>query len=257
MNVLIVEDEALAAEKLKRQLTHLTQAITEVAWCKSVQETASFLQEHSVDLILLDIQLSDGISFQLFEQLPNLQTPIIFTTAYDAYAIKAFEVNSVDYLLKPFTQQALQRAFDKYERLRKKPEDTQEATFAYQKLAALFREQSQPTYKSRFVVSVGEQLRTIGVEEAAYFFAAQKYVFLVTPSGSQHIVDFTLDKLEELLDPATFYRINRKYLIQLSAISEMVHWTKGRVKVKLAPVPAEDVFVSVGKSAGFKEWLGK
>lgn len=252
IKALLVEDETLAADKIKRQIDGITPRVEIVGWTKSVRETVQFLNNQEVDLILLDIQLEDGLSFQLFDQM-DIHTPIIFTTAFDEYALKAFRVNSVDYLLKPFTRSELQQAVEKYQRYQKsnvQPPD-------YQALASMFREQLQPEWRDRFLVTVGEHIRTVAVEEIAYFFADQKYVFLVRKDGSQHIVDFTLDLLEEELNPRSFFRINRKYLISLAAIRSMVQWTKGRIKVELSPPPSEETIVSVGRSPDFRNWLGK
>ena len=253
IRALIVEDEALAADKLQRQLLGLHQRIEVAAWVQSVQGAVDFLRQQAVDLIFLDIQLEDGNSFALFEQV-SVDTPVVFTTAYDEFALQAFSVNSVDYLLKPFSQSDLQRAVDKFEKWQAQAQPTLPD---YQAMVQLFRQQMQPPHRERFMVSVGEHLRSIPATEAAYFFAEQKYVFLVRPDGTQHIVDFTLDQLEKELDARQFFRINRKYLVQLSAIQEMVQWTKGRVKLHLQPPPSEETIVAVGRAADFRHWLGR
>ena len=252
IKALIVEDESLAAQKLMRQLADITPPVEVVRWVPSAGEAVAFLRQQAVDLIFLDIQLQDGLSFQVFEQV-DLATPVIFTTAYDEYAIQAFRVNSIDYLLKPFTLADVQQAVDKYRRL----QQAQASLPDYQALARLLAQQAPPAWRERFMVTVGEQIRSIPVAEVAYLFAAQKYVFLVRHDGGQHIVDFTLDELEQQLNPADFFRINRKYLIQRAAIQAMVQWTKGRVKVTLAPDPGEETVVSVGRSADFRQWLGR
>jgi two-component system, LytTR family, response regulator LytT len=253
MKVLIVEDEALAAEKLRRQLRELRPTLEVLASVPSARQAEALLRQQAVDLIFLDIQLEDGLSFQLFERL-EVDTPIIFTTAYDEFALRAFEVNSLDYLLKPFARGDLEKALRKYERWRSQ---AAQPSFDYAALAQAFRQEQAPTYRQRFLVSVGEHFHTVPTEEVAYFFAAQKYVFLVRPDGQQHILDEPLDHLEQQLDPQRFYRINRKYLVQLSAIAEMVQWTKGRIKLRLHPPTSEETIVSVGRSAGFREWLGQ
>ncbi|RMG57581.1 MAG: DNA-binding response regulator [Bacteroidetes bacterium] len=252
IKVLIVEDESLAAQKLMRQLGDIIPPIEVAGWVPSVREATAFLQQQAVDLIFLDIQLQDGLSFQLFEKI-DLATPVIFTTAYDEYAIQAFRVNSIDYLLKPFTLVDVQQAVDKFQRFHQ----TAAPRPDYQALARLLAQQAPPAWRERFMVTVGERIQSVPVAETAYLFAAQKYVFLVRKDGSQHIVDFTLDDLEQQLNPADFFRINRKYLIQRAAIQDMVQWTKGRVKITLAPNPGEDTIVSVGRSADFRKWLGR
>ncbi|MEM9987799.1 MAG: response regulator, partial [Bacteroidota bacterium] len=179
MKVLIIEDEPLAAEKLKRQLLALRQRITVAGWVSSVGAAVDWLGQHSVDLIVMDIQLEDGISFQLFEQM-EIEVPIIFTTAYDEFAIKAFQVNSLDYLLKPFTTSDLQRAMDKYERWAGGSASLQ---VAYANLHQAMDKTGG--FRERFLVTVGEQLYSLELAEVAYFFAEAKYVFLVRPDGRQ------------------------------------------------------------------------
>jgi two-component system response regulator LytT len=252
MNILIIEDEIVAAEKLKRQLNQYDSTIEVLAHLESVEESVAWLQAHpeAADLIFLDIHLADGLSFSIFEQV-KVNTPIIFTTAYDQYALKAFEVNSLAYLLKPIKKAELARSLEKYEELQARTDAVD-----FQQLAALMREQ-KPLYQKRFLVYAGEKIKSVPVEDTAYFFAEQRYVFLVTQDGQRHIIDKTLDKLESLLDPDRFFRINRKFLISIESIGNMVSWSKSRVKVELQPPSEAEAIVSVDRSGNFKQWLDR
>jgi DNA-binding LytR/AlgR family response regulator len=249
MKVLIIEDESIAAEKLEQMLHEIDTEIHVLAKLGSIKESAKWLLQNSADLIFLDIQLSDGISFSIFDQV-NVNTPVIFTTAYDQYAIKAFQLNSISYLLKPIRKSDLAESLQKYRNLK--------SAFTIDFDALLIQIQGkQPDFKKRFLIQIGEKIRKIEVTEIAYFYAMEKGCFLRTTQGNNYPSEYTLDKLENVLDPAQFFRINRKYLVNMDAISNMFAWSRGRVKLELKP-KADDEFdtvVSVDRSTAFKKWL--
>ncbi len=249
MKALIIEDENLAAEKLEMMLQETAPDIQVVAKLGSIKESVKWLQQNSADLIFLDIQLSDGISFSIFDQVV-VSTPIIFTTAYDQYAIKAFQFNSVSYLLKPIRKTDLGQSLQKYRDMK--------SAFSIDFEALLAQMQGkQPDHKKRFLIQIGERIKKVEIGEAAYFFVLDKSTFVRTHSSNDYPLDYSLDKLEALLDPGRFFRINRKYIVNIDAISNMVAYSRGRVKLELKP-KADDEFepiVSIDRSADFKKWL--
>ncbi len=257
MRILIVEDEHLAVEKLKRMILTARPQASIVHRTESVSETVSWLSTHQVDLIFMDIHLSDGSAFQVFEEL-HVQTPIVFVTAYDKYAIKAFQNNGVDYLLKPINQEDLERTFVKIERIKQLPvPNGDEAQTTSMRELILELSTEKVIYQKRFFVQSGQKLSTINVQDVAYFFSDQKMTFLRTTAGFDYILDDALDKIESKLDPDNFYRINRKFIISIQAIDSMVAYSKSRVKLELSPSSDLETIVSVEKSGAFKKWLNK
>ena len=249
MNVLIIEDEVFAAEKLEQMLLEINPAIKVLAKLGSINESVKWLMNGTSDLIFLDIQLSDGISFSIFDQL-TVNTPIIFTTAYDQYAIKAFQLNSISYLLKPIRKKELEESLQKYQSLK--------SAFSIDFEALLANIQGkEPEYKKRFLIQIGEKIKKVELSEIAYFFVLEKAVFMKTFQGSSYPVDFTLDKLESLINPEKFFRINRKYIVSIDAISNMIAYSRSRVKLELKPQADEelDTIVSIDRSSDFKKWL--
>ena len=249
MNVLIIEDEKVAAERLQAMLLNVNPAIEVRAKLRSVKESVHWLKEHTVDLIFIDIQLSDGLSFSIFDEI-NISTPLIFTTAYDQYAIKAFQFNSVGYLLKPIQKSELREALEKYEVLK--------SAFAidFETLRAVYQGQ-KAEYKKRFLISVGEKLKKVEADQIAYFYAMEKSVFCRTFEDKIFPMDHSLDYLEELLNPETFFRINRKYIVNMEAIKQMEAWSRSRIKLYLNPPIKgdDDTIVSIGRSSDFKKWM--
>ncbi len=251
MKVLIIEDEVLAANRLEKQLNEIAPEISIPAKIGSIKESVKWLMVNSVDLIFLDIQLSDGISFSIFEQVA-VNTPVIFTTAYDQYSIKAFELNSISYLLKPIRKNDLIESLKKYRSLKSA------FTIDFERLLSEMKE-DKPAYKKRFIIQIGQKIKMVETAEIAFFYAMDKNVFLKTFEGNNWPIEFSLDKLEGLMDPSVFYRINRKYLVNLNAIESMVAWSRSRIKLKLQP-PADDemeTIVSVDRSPEFKNWLNR
>ncbi len=249
MKVLIIEDEILAAEKLEQMLHNISPDIEVLAKLGSIKESVGWLIQHTADLIFLDIQLSDGISFSIFNQI-TVSTPIVFTTAYDQYAVKAFQLNSIAYLLKPIRTSDLAESIQKYKTLK--------SAFNIN-FDDLFSQLHSPKqeYKKRLLIHIGDKIRKIDVPDIAYFYIFDKYVFLKTFQGNTFPIDYTLDKLEEILDPAYFFRINRKYTININAIANMYVYSRGRIKLDLQPKVEEpfDLVVSTNRSGDFKRWL--
>jgi DNA-binding LytR/AlgR family response regulator len=249
MNVLIIEDEIFAAEKLEEMILEINSGINILAKLGSINESVKWLVNNTADLIFLDIQLSDGISFSIFEQV-TINTPIIFTTAYDQYAVKAFQLNSISYLLKPIRKKDLEESLLKYQSLK--------SAFSIDFDMLLSNIQGkEPAYKKRFLIQIGEKIKKIEIGEIAYFFVLEKGVFMKTFQGNLYPVDFTLDKLESVINPEIFFRINRKYIVSIDSISNMVAYSRSRVKLELKPMVDEefDTIVSIDRSSDFKKWL--
>jgi DNA-binding LytR/AlgR family response regulator len=249
MKVLIIEDEIFAAEKLEDMLHEIDPEIKVLAKLGSITESAKWLMQNNADLIFLDIQLSDGISFSIFEQV-TINTPVIFTTAYDQYAIRAFQLNSIAYLLKPIRTSELAESLIKYKSLKSA------FHIDFETLLANIQGK-EPGYKKRFLIQIGEKIRKVEVSETAYFYSLDKGIYLQTFEGKSYPVEFTLDKLETMLNPASFFRINRKFLVNIESISKMIAYSRGRVKLELKPKPDEDfdTIVSIDRSSDFKKWL--
>lgn len=250
MKVLIVEDERLAAEKLTGMLHLLDPEIQILGRVESVLTAINWLNSHeSPDLIFMDIQLDDGVCFEIFESV-MIKTPIIFTTAYDAYAIRAFQVNSVDYLLKPIESETLSRALQKYKAI------YQPIALSAEKVNLLYQ-QLVKSYKNRFFVKVGQHFHSVSVMDIACFFIRERATNIKTLHGKNYDIDYSLDQIQNLVDPAIFFRINRNYLIHIDAISEMYSYSSSRLRVKLKMYDHLDMIVSREKVADFKKWLDR
>jgi two-component system response regulator LytT len=251
MNVIIIEDEQLAANRLEKYLLEINPDIVVLAKIESIKESVQWLMHHTADLIFLDIQLSDGISFSIFEQI-TVRTPIVFTTAYDKYAIEAFQVNSISYLLKPIRKNDLSESLKKYKELKSVfAIDFDEILSAVQGVKSQFRK--------RFLIQVGENFRRIEIEQIAYFYAYEKAVYLKTKDGKSYPADATLDNLEKNVDTNQFFRINRKFLVNINAIEKMYTWSRCRIKLSLKPQPEDDseTIVSIDRATDFKRWMNK
>lgn len=251
MNVVIIEDEQPASEMLVDMLKEYDPSINVLTCLESVKGAVSWLTSHPVpDLIFCDIHLADGNSFEIFNQI-QVKTPLIFTTAYNQYAIQAFKVNSIDYLLKPFDKQSLANSLQKYQELKK---STAPNLAELQQLMEQMQSKSQ-NYKSRFLVKSGQTIKYVPTEEIAYFYAEEKVVFLITNTNQKYIIDFTLDGLKAMIDPDKFFRINRQFLVNISAIQSVKPYFKGRLVVYVTPASAIDVVVSSEKASTFRAWL--
>ncbi len=250
MDVLIIEDEQLLAIELADKLLDLDEKINIVAQLASVDETVKWLSHNSCDLIFMDIHLSDGSSFAIFDKI-EVKTPVIFTTAYDQYAIRAFQVQGIGYLLKPIDGNELQQALEKYRGL--------EQNFSLEVNALLdyLTNPLAPTKKTltRIVLNLGKIQVPINIEDIAYFMADGRYLFAVTKAGKKYFYENTLYKLEEVIDNNLFFRLNRRYIINFNSVVSFTPYSKSRVKVELNPQPEEEIIVGSEKIKEFKQWL--
>jgi DNA-binding LytR/AlgR family response regulator len=255
MRVLIIEDEDPAAKRLQKMLKEIEPGIDVLNHIVSVSSAIKWFSENgSPDLVISDIQLSDGLSFEIFKKV-DLTCPIIFTTAYDQYAIEAFKVNSIDYILKPIKKEELANAVSKFKKLANT--NTPAApVIDINKLLQSLSPAGATEYKKRFVVRYGEHIKTIDIEEVVYFYTEDKVTFLCTKDARRFVIDYNLDSLDSTLDPKTFFRINRQYIISIHSIAEMFSYTKSRVLIKLNPPAKHETIVSTERSGAFKQWLG-
>lgn len=245
MKAIIIEDEKPSARRLQRMLSEIGVEVDTVL--HSVNESITWLLEHPhPDLIFLDIQLSDGISFEIFEEVP-LNSAIIFTTAYDQYALKAFKFNSVDYLLKPIDEDELSQALYKYKQQRL-------VDWPIAELKNMLGHQ-QKSYKKRFVTKVGQHLKMFPIEEITCFYSENKGTYLHTFEGRNFLLDQPLEKLEEELNPDIFFRVSRKYIVQVKAIEDMISYTNSRLQLKITNLNGTEVIVSRERVKDFKDWL--
>lgn len=247
--ILIIEDEESASKRLAKMVKEALPEAEIVEQLSSVASAIHWFQSNpQPDLAFFDIHLADGSSFQIFKQV-TVECPIIFTTAFDQYALEAFKVNSIDYLLKPVKKEELERAIDKFKKLHFKPA----APIDIQKLLSSIQQKAE--YKERFVIKFGEHMRTIQTADIAYIVSENRISFAMLKEGKRYALDFNMDQLEEMLDPKKFFRINRQFIICYDAIAEMHTYTKSRVLVKLNPPTKEETIVSTERSAAFKAWL--
>lgn len=253
MKALIIEDEYPAAERLQKLITKADEEIEVCAVLDSVESSIKWLAANPApDIIFSDIQLSDGLSFEIFEKA-LVNSPIIFTTSYDEYAVKAFKVKSIDYLLKPIKQQELEKAIQKYKELTQESARPDHALKLESLLDVL--PTNQKKFKTRFLVKSREQLIPVFEEQIAYFQTSNELVLLVKKDGKKYLIDYTLEQLEKLLNPENFFRLNRQFLSHLSAIHEIHTYFNGKLKLELAPRTTDEVVVSRDKAGPFKTWL--
>ena len=252
MNILIVEDEKLSAQKLQGMLLKLLPDARIAGITDSVRATLDFLNtDPAIDIGFFDIQLADGISFEIFENT-RIPFPVIFTTAFNEYAIRAFKVNSIDYLLKPIDQKGLGHALEQFQASRSQtPAALPDETVAHALRMLTHR------HKNRFLVKVGEHLRVIPAEETALFYSMEKAIYLKTREDRNYPIDFTLDELGELIDPELFFRVSRKHIVSMAAITDIIAYSGSRLKIKLNVPTDEDILVSRDRVAEFKGWLGR
>ena len=251
MNVLIIEDEKPAARRLSRLLSELEMEVSTML--HSVEESIAWFRENPhPDLIFLDIQLSDGLSFEIFDEV-EVESAIIFTTAYDEYALKAFKLNSVDYLLKPIDEEELETALKKY---RSKFVNNNELTANLSELKKLLgSDNATKTYKKRFTVKVGQHLKMFPVDQIECFYSENKGTYLHTKDNRSYLLETTLENLEAELNPEKFYRVSRKFFVNINAIEDMVSYTNSRLKVKLNHFDEQEIIVARERVKDFKEWL--
>ncbi|MCK8492812.1 LytTR family DNA-binding domain-containing protein [Spirosoma sp. RP8] len=264
MKILIVEDEEMAAKKLIKTLTSVEPGATVVGVTSSIWETVAWLrsnepgQPDAPDLILMDIELADGQSFQIFNEI-DVTCTVIFTTSYDEYAIKAFKVNSIDYLLKPVQADELQAALEKFHRLKAHYQSIRaEHPLSVEKLVQQIQQRLQPReYRQRFLVTYAHKLIAVDTQQIAYFFSDNKMNQFKTVDGRKIAIDYTLDELETMLNPSQFFRINRSFLVSVGSVDQIQPYFGNRLAVQLKPVIDKDVIVSREKLTPFKDWMGK
>ncbi len=251
MKTLVVEDEALAARDILNVLNEIGN-IQVLAVLDSIASTVEWFGENpQPELVFMDIHLADGSAFKIFD-LINIACPIIFTTAYDEYAIKAFKVNSIDYLLKPIAFNELEAALNKFgEQHSAAPVTTQVSIEMLNKVKEMLRKQ----YKTRFVIKVGEHLKSIPVEDILFFYSLEKATYFCTSDYKTYLVDYSLDRISEMVDEQRFFRINRKYILSNQSIADIVFYSNSRLKIKLKKPDEEPIIVSRDKVQAFKEWL--
>jgi len=258
MKILIVEDEELAVKKLQKTLQAISSDLEVAGTADSIVSTVEWLQSHPrPDLILMDIELADGQSFEIFN-LTEVKSPVIFTTSYDEFALKAFKVNSVDYLLKPIQKDELETAISKFRNMQhvyagQKTEDTQ--------MSALVRELQQSLqhkeYRKRFLVKQMQKMVSVDVDQIAYFFSDDRLTFFKTKDDKKYVIDYTIDEIENMLDPEEYFRINRAFLVSVKSIDQIHDYFGNRLKLNLRPNIDKEALVSREKVTPFKEWMGK
>lgn len=248
--IILVEDEQPAASRLQKMIKALGEPVTIEAILDSVEDAVLWFNTHPPpDLAFFDIQLADGLSFNIFEQT-TIDCPVIFTTAYDEYAIKAFKVNSIDYLLKPISKEDLQGAWDKFVLLnREHPKDLLSILTAMQQL------QGEKEFKERFLIKKGDQFKYLKIKEVAYFYSENGLSFLIDHQGSRYVIDDKLDTLEQELSPHLFFRVNRKYIVGESSVSKISNYFNSRLILELQPTVKDEVIVARERVSNFKDWL--
>lgn len=249
MTAIIIEDERPAARRLQRMLGRI--GLETDVMLHSVAEAVNWLSANKdPDLIFLDIQLSDGVSFEIFEHV-KVQSAIIFTTAYDEYALQAFKVNSIDYLLKPIDEEELKAAIEKYQTNFEKRSEQVEVG----KLQELLGLKSYKTYRNRFTTQVGQHLKLINTSEISCFYSENKATYIQSQGGRNYLLDQSLENLEKELDPEVFFRVSRKHIINIRAIEDIISYTNSRLELKLAGHTDSQVIVSRERVKDFKTWL--
>jgi two-component system, LytTR family, response regulator LytT len=250
MKVVIIEDEAIAARRLQKLIQELEPDTTILALLDSVEGAVKWCKENVFpDLFFMDIQLADGLSFEIFEKV-EIKSPVIFTTAFDEYAIKAFEVNSIDYLLKPLEKEALARALKKFKQNEKKDSSNLKSI-----LSELIT--GRNNFKERFLVKKGDSFIPLAISDIAYFYAEEKVVFAKSKNAQRYLIEYTLDNLEASLNPDLFYRVNRQMLVSVDSVQLIKSSFNGKLKAIVDPAFEQEIIISREKAQDFKNWLGK
>jgi DNA-binding LytR/AlgR family response regulator len=251
MKVIIIEDEKPAAEKLLKAIRKADPSIEVEAVLPSVEDAVSWLQQHPLpDLLFMDIQLGDGLSFSIFDKIP-VNSPVIFCTAFDEYWQEAFEHNSIDYLLKPVKQEKLEAALKKYDKLK------QHFATSFRQLQQWREQPGTTNYKQRFLVKRGSDYVSVKTSDIAYFYATHKLVCMVDQKNQKFILDLSLADIEKQLDPSQFYRVNRKYIVQLSAIKKIKTYPKSKLQLEVDPPVSDEIIISQENVTAFKEWMDR
>lgn len=259
MKILIVEDEDLAVKKLKKTLAGVDDSAEIVGETDSIKATVQWLESNPIpDLILMDIELADGQSFEIFNHT-EVKSPVIFITSYDEYALKAFKVNSVDYLLKPVQKEDLQAALEKFREMKKiyAPEKESSAISLEVLVKELQQKLGSKEFRKRFLVKLGQKLVSVEVDEIAYFFSDGRLNFFKTFDNKKYVVDYTMDELNNMLDPEKFFRISRSFYISVGSVAQIHDYFGNRLMLQLKPETEKEAIVSREKVSEFKTWLGK
>jgi two-component system, LytTR family, response regulator LytT len=256
MKILIVEDEELAVKKLQKTLLSIDRMVEVVGVTDSIKSTVEFLKQNSApDLILMDIELADGQSFEVFNMVP-VKNPVIFITSYDEYALKAFKVNSVDYLLKPVQKDELEAALNKYKELN--AADNSKNSSDINNLIKELQTKLQPKeYRKRFLVKQAQKLVSIEVDDIAYFYSDGRLNFFKTRDNRKFVVDYTMDELSDMLDPEKYFRISRAFYVSVDSIDQIHDYFGNRLLLNLTPALDKEALVSREKVVDFKKWMGK
>lgn len=248
MKIIIIEDEIPALEKLERYILKYDESIEIAARLASISETVIWLQneENGFDIAFMDIQLTDGLSFEIFNQV-TIDKPVIFTTAFDEYAVDAFKVNSIDYILKPITFTDVSKALNKYKKLM--------SFLSPDKIKLVSKDFERKKHKNRFLVRLGNHIHSIKTDDITLFYAEGRTVFLVTNEKKKYILDYTLEELSNVLNNKEYYRVNRTYIVNLNAISDVIVYSNSRLKLSLKINAYKDIVVSRERVSSFKNWL--
>lgn len=263
MRILIVEDEDLAVKKIQKTLSSVDSDAEITGITDSIKSTVEWLQQNpQPDLILMDIELADGQSFEIFN-LVDVKSPVVFTTSYDEYALKAFKVNSIDYLLKPVQKDELQNALSKYKKIKSTyasdaPAATENRDVSLDSLVKELQRKLQPKeFRKRFLVKHTQKLVSIEIDEIAYFFSDGRLNFFKTTDNRKFVVDYTMDELEDMLDPAQYFRISRSFYVSVNSIDKIDDYFGNRLILQLKPAVDKEALVSREKVTDFKKWMGK
>jgi two-component system, LytTR family, response regulator LytT len=260
MKILIVEDEDLAVKKIQKTLSAVDSEVVVTGITDSIKSTVEWLQQHpQPDLILMDIELADGQSFEIFN-LVDVKSPVVFTTSYDEYALKAFKVNSIDYLLKPVQKDELQAALNKYKKMKDSysAETSEKTDVSLDSLVKELQRKLQPKeFRKRFLVKHAQKLVSIEIDEIAYFFSDGRLNFFKTTDNRKFVVDYTMDELEDMLDPEQYFRVSRSFYVSVNCIEKIDDYFGNRLILQLKPAVDKEALVSREKVTDFKKWMGK
>ncbi len=255
IKAIIVEDEGLAAERLQKLIKDVDPNIEILSIIDSVESSINWLRNNPPpDLLFLDIQLADGRSFEIFEHI-KVQSPVIFTTAFDEYAIKAFELNSIDYLLKPIKIEELKNSIDKYRKIKEYFSESDLQNKVYNLLSSIKNEDK--SYKNRFLINKGDTLIPVSTNEIAYFYAEDKANFLITFNEQKYFVNYSLDTLQEMLDPKLFQRVNRQFILSVNSIKKVHNYFNYKLKIEVNPLIDKDIIISRANVVEFKKWMNE
>lgn len=251
MKIIIIEDEAPALNRIKKMVLEVEPSLEILDTADSIEQSVQVIEKHkdAIDLILMDIELADGQSFEIFN-LTEVKCPVIFTTAYDEFALKAFKVNSIDYLLKPIDKQELKAAFQKFKSIQKSASNVDALKEMLAQISA-----PKNNFKERFLVKLGERLISVSANDIAYFLSKDKLTYLITKNNNKYVVDYTLEELNSMLNGKQFFHLNRQFVVSISSITNIHTYFNGKLKVQLTPSFEEEVIVSREKAGDLKDWL--